>query len=211
MSMSKKIILAATGSLLALTATSALASGPVAVQPVPEVVYTAPVATAHNWAGGYGGLSFSRVSGGINENTTPGGVTPDMEGDNAFGVFAGYNWQSGNLVYGGELNYTHFATPFVGFPGSQQENVIELRARLGYAVNNVLIYGFVGAARSSIEDGGISASQNGVSYGLGAQMAFRNNMFAGLEVGRRDVSGDVPTGTVGTDIDTATLRVGFQF
>lgn len=209
MSMSKKIALAAAGSILALTATSALASGPVVVTP-PEVVYTAPVAAAHNWAGAYGGLSFSRVTGGVNENTG-GGVQPDLESDTGFGLFAGYNWQSGNLVYGGELNYTNFSTPFVGFPATTQENALELRARVGYAMDNVLLYGFVGGARSTVEGGGTSLTQNGVSYGLGAQMAFSNNMFAGLELARRDVSGSVGGATLGSDIDTVSLRVGFQF
>ena len=208
MSISKTLAFAAAGSMLALGATSAMASGPVTVAPQEPYIAPAP-APVRNWAGAYGGLSFSGVSGGLNENT--GGPLVDFESDTGLGLFAGYNWQSGNWVYGGELNYTNFSTPFVGFPTVTQNDSLELRARLGYSMNNVLVYGFVGAARSTLESPGLSVTQNGASYGLGAQMMFTDSMFGGLEVARRDVSGSALGNTVGSDIDTVSLRVGFQF
>ena len=88
---------------------------------------------------------------------------------------------------------------------------LELRARLGYALDNVLFYGFVGGARSDLDLAGTNYDMTGVSYGLGAQYLFSNGAFAGLELGRRDVSDTVAGNTVSADIDTVSLRAGFQF
>ena len=208
MSMNKTLAFAAAASVLALGATSALAAGPVTVAPV-EPVYTPAPAPVQDWAGAYGGLSFSGISGALTENT--GGALSDLDSDTGFGLFAGYNWQSGNLVYGGELSYTDFSAPYTAFPGSSQDNALELRARLGYAMDNVLFYGFVGGARSDLALAGTNYDMTGVSYGLGAQYLFSNGAFAGLELGRRDVSDTVAGNTVSADIDTVSLHAGFQF
>ena len=134
----------------------------------------------------------------------------EIDSDTGVGVFAGYNWQRGNLVYGGEGSYIRFEAPYVGFPANFQNDSIEIRGRIGYALNNVLLYGFVGGARTNLSAPGISVNQSGATYGLGAQMMFGSSMFAGLEVARRDVSGTGGT-TLDTTLDTVSLRVGFQF
>jgi opacity protein-like surface antigen len=115
------------------------------------------------------------------------------------------------MVFGAELAYTSFNTPYVGFPNSLQENALELRARAGYAFDRVMVYGFVGAARSTLTDVGVEVRQTGVSYGLGMQALVTQSMFVGVELARRDVSGDALGFTVGSDIDTVSLRAGFQF
>lgn len=193
---------------LGLGAGASFASGPVTVTP-PDI-YVAPPPPVRDWAGFYGGLSYSGISGEIDENTG-GGVFPAMVDTSGAGVFVGYNWQRGNLVFGGELNYTNFETPFVGFPASFQQNATELRARAGYAMDNVLLYGFVGAAQSRINDGGIIFDQTGISYGIGGQFMVRGGAFVGLELARRDVSGSNGGATLGSIIDTVSLRVGYQF
>lgn len=209
MSFSRKVAFVSAVSVAALTAGAAFASGPTVVaDPVVHVHTPAPV--VRDWGGFYAGLSYSAIGGQINENTG-GGVFPDLDSDKGVGVFVGYNWQRGNFVFGGELSYINFETPFVGFPASFQQNVTELRARAGYAVNNTLLYGFIGGARSDLDDVGTSYSQSGFSYGIGAQVMFRGGMFAGLELARRDVSGTTGGVTLGTDIDTVSLRLGFQF
>ncbi len=187
---------------------AALASGPVPYVE-PQVVTVAPQVQAYSWAGFYGGLSYSRVTGGVTANTA--GPLPDFVGDNGAGAFVGYNWQSGGFVFGGELSYIDFTTPLVGFPAASQQNALELRARAGYAFDRVMVYGFVGAARSRIVEGAVTLNQTGVSYGLGVQALVTRNMFVGLELARRDVEGTALGQTVSSDIDTVSLRVGFQF
>lgn len=207
--MSKFALLAA-ASMMAVSAHggSAFAGGQV-VMPEPEVYVPEP-APSRVWHGLYGGLSASAISGRITNNDA--GPTPDLEDDNGLGVFAGYNFQRGNFVFGGELSYIDFDTPYVGFPNSFQQNALELRARAGYARNNALFYGLIGAARSDLNDLGTEISQSGVSYGLGAQVMFRGGLFGGIELVRRDVSGSIPAGgNIDSQIDTLTARIGFQF
>lgn len=188
-----------------MPASAALASGPVAPPP-PEVVYTAP-APVFSWEGAYGGLSYSAISGAITQ--APGG-TPDMENATGFGVFAGYNWQHGHLVFGPEVSYISFEAGYPPFV-NRQRNALELRARAGYAVDNVLFYGFVGAARSELFGGGVWNSENGVSFGLGVQAHVGHNVFVGLEAGRRNLSFVSGGTTIRNHIDTITLRLGYQF
>jgi len=210
MALTSTITRVTAASVLALGfgAGTAFASGPVTVTP-PEI-YVAPPPPVRDWGGFYGGLSYSGISGEINENTG-GGVFPAMVDTSGAGVFVGYNWQRGNLVFGGELSYTDFETPFVGYPASFQQNATELRARAGYAMDNVLLYGFVGAAQSRVNDVGLIYDQTGISYGIGGQFMVRGGAFVGLELARRDVSGTTGGVTLGSYIDTVSLRVGYQF
>ena len=189
-----------------LTAGSAFASGPVTVVP-PEIVYTQP-APAFDWAGAYGGLSYSAITSEVTVNATPPSFNMPSEG--AAGVFFGYNWQRGNFVYGGEVNYSAFEGLYTGTVNTQRDS-LELRARVGYAMDRVLVYGFVGAAQSTITSPGIGYRQNGYSFGVGVQAHVGRNVFVGVEASRRDVSGAVPAGTAASLIDALSLRVGYQF
>jgi len=188
----------------------ALASGPVTiVEQQPVTIAPARPAPTLSWEGFYAGLNYARVTGDGTETTTS--TSADFESDNGFGVFAGYNWQRGNFVFGGELAYNDFTLPVVGFPGVEVENSLELRARAGYAFDRVMVYGFVGAARSDANIFADSISMTGYSYGIGAQALVTRNMFVGLELARRDIDGTYGAFEADAKIDTVSLRVGFQF
>lgn len=188
-----------------LAAGAALASGPIAPLP-PEIVYTAP-APAFDWAGFYGGLSYSAISGAVTQ--APGG-TPDMTDTSGAGAFVGYNWQRGNVVFGPELSYISFESGYPPFV-NRQRNALELRARAGYAMDNVLFYGFVGAARSEFFGGGIWNDETGISFGLGLQAHVGRNVFVGVEAARRNMNFTTGGSQIENYIDTITLRLGYQF
>lgn len=196
----------AAAAVVAFGTGTAHASGPVHVDP-PEIIYTPP-APVRDWAGAYGGLSFSSVSGETLEN---GATLFPLDSTSGLGIFGGYNWQSGNFVFGGELSYIDFEADYTGVPGATQSNSLEVRARAGYAMNNVLLYGFVGAGRSTTENAVATADLSGAVYGLGAQVMFGSNMFGGLELARRDYSGPFNGANEESTIDTISLRIGFQF
>ena len=184
----------------------ALASGPVEVTPEPIVVAPAPAVT--DWSGFYGGLSYSAIGGQITR--TPAPLTAPIIGTAGPGIFMGYNVQRGHFVYGGELNYMRFTGRFTGFVNTQ-DNSLELRLRGGYAVRNVLLYGFVGPARSSLFGLGINNNQSGYSYGLGIQAALPHNTFVGFELSQRVVSGPLGAFTIESTINAASLRFGYRF
>ncbi len=123
------------------------------------------------------------------------------------GLFAGYNWQTGsNIVLGleGDLEATSIsASKTFGFaiPGILPINGTaglsdklpwqgSLRARVGYAANNVLFYATGGLAFAQVDTkywtvGGASAPfssvKSGWTLGAGVEYAFNNNWTARAE------------------------------
>jgi outer membrane immunogenic protein len=100
--------------------------------------YAAPGPTGYNWIGPYLGGNLGYQRGRLsNSGANPSGIFG--------GVQAGVNWQSGQLVFGGEADLQmsavddrfaawKFSNPWFG----------TLRARAGIAFDNVLVYGTAG-------------------------------------------------------------------
>lgn len=103
--------------------------------------YTTPEPlSAYSWAGPYLGATLGYEWGGVdNSPTHPSGI--------AGGVEAGYNWQRGAFVFGGEtdiqlsgaddtLSPFEFSNPWFG----------TIRGRAGVTFNNVLVFGTAGVS-----------------------------------------------------------------
>jgi outer membrane immunogenic protein len=134
---------------------------------------------AFSWAGPYLGGNLGYAWGSVqNSATTPDGVFG--------GVQAGYNWQSGPLVFGleGDIQASaaddtfapwKFSNPWFG----------TVRGRLGYAFNNVLVYGTGGLAFGALraETFGLSESHTnaGWTVGVGAEFGIYQNWTAKVE------------------------------
>lgn len=134
---------------------------------------------AFSWAGPYLGGNLGYAWGSVqNSLTRPDGVFG--------GVQAGFNWQSGPLVFGLEgdiqanaANDTFaawkFSNPWFG----------TVRGRIGYAFNNVLVYGTGGVAFGKLraETFGLSESHTsaGWTVGVGAEVGIYQNWTAKVE------------------------------
>ncbi|WP_334192707.1 outer membrane protein [Pararhodobacter sp.] len=208
-----KTILAAAA--LGFAATSALASGPVAPPPyVPPV--TVPTASAYDWSGAYAGLG---VTYGRMQFDTNGAIPsyPDADGWGLSGI-AGYNWQSGNLVFGGEV-VADFSNREgmndCGAPGnnctSAVENQASIRGRVGYAMDRSLMFMTVGYGRDERGAagtlGGGSAVYSGPMLGVGYEQA----LGSGAWTMRGDLEhyfyGDEQINGIATNGDTSILRL----
>jgi outer membrane immunogenic protein len=170
----KKIILAMT---IAIMAASAAAAADLPRGQTP--FYSPAPASQYNWGGGYAGLNVGYEWGKVNTI----GVSPSgMEG----GLQAGYNWQSGQFVFGAETDIQisaaddtfapyKFTNPWFG----------TLRGRAGVAMNNILIYGTLGLAYGGIkgERSGLTESKTHVGWagGLGMEVGFTPNWSAKVE------------------------------
>ena len=135
-----------------------------------------------NWSGfyvggdlGYGGSRFKSTISQPGEDKTAKGFVG--------GVHAGYNWQMGSLVLGGEVDFSatgistnisdnHFKTDVLA----------SLRGRLGFAFNQILIYGTggVGVAHGKVYSSDSSTSNKRFNkvrpvLGAGAEYALNNN------------------------------------
>ena len=134
---------------------------------------------AYSWAGPYLGANLGYNWGSVDNNpTNPSGVLG--------GVQAGYNWQSGPLVFGveGDLQANgaddtfapwKFSNPWFG----------TVRGRVGYAFNNIMFYGTGGLAFGELrgETFGLSESHTtaGWTAGVGAEFGITQHWTAKIE------------------------------
>lgn len=164
------------------------------------------------WSGFYGGISVSKYSGDI--TLLSGGAVinqADMVSETVGGAFAGYNWQKGNWVFGGELAYSNPNQAVSGFPGATLEDVFDVKARVGYATGNALFYGVIGRSWSTFSEALISIDQSGMNYGIGVDYALGKHTILGLEYLNRDLSGGNLASTIKSDADSISVRLGWKF
>jgi outer membrane immunogenic protein len=158
-----------------------IAAGAAAAADLPRSYYTAPAPlSAYSWTGPYlGGNLGYEWAATSNNPTRPSGF--------AGGVQGGYNWQSGQLVLGGEADLQisgandtfapwKFSNPWFG----------TVRGRAGYAVNNILIYGTAGIALGELQAqsfGLVSENHTNVGWtaGAGVEAGFAPNWSAKVE------------------------------
>jgi outer membrane immunogenic protein len=205
------------------------------------------IAPMYDWSGAYIG-----VNGGWGSShncwdfTTPAGAFVASEGchnanGGTVGGQIGYRWQSNAMVYGIEAqgnwadltgsNISNFAPAF-----TNQSNVTALplfTGQIGYAWDNVLLYGKGGAAMAdshydsfATAGGGLAASSGdqvrwGGAVGAGLEYGITPNWTAGLEydhlfMGTKSVSFTAPAGFFGTDnirqdVDLVTVRVNYRW
>lgn len=150
---SKRRSLASTSTLAIL---AALGVGVSAANAADMPVKYAAATPVPSWTGFYLGAN---VGGYFSNGTTtalagPAITTFSLSNQNVgFGIHGGYNFQSANVVYGVEADYVMFSTSGAlaggdGNPLTQDRltGLGSIRGRLGFAVDNILIYGTAGGA-----------------------------------------------------------------
>jgi outer membrane immunogenic protein len=199
--------------LAALTAAPGFAGGPTVIAEDPAPAAALTPAAVHDWSGAYVGLSYGTATGEVQFD--PGSFS-ELEDGSVAGAHAGYLFQRGAFVYGGEVAYGTISDMlYPGFgAGSGVDRVLDLKAKAAYAANRALFYGVVGYSQSTLYvDGGVW-EMDGVSVGAGVDFAMTERVTLGLEYLSRDVSA-LPTGgginEANTTINTLSLRVGLSF
>lgn len=188
-----KVALAAI--LMAGAAVPAVA-GTIAPMPVDPVVpgpRYSPAPAAAYWEGAYAGFTMGYNFRGRDEvqlAPAPPGVIGTMRARGAMlGAQIGHNWQSGAMVYGveGGLNLTRTRASVSSGTASASMRInpfADLRGRVGYAVNDGLIYAVgglsAGRIRYAASDGvtsDINSTYNAVGYsvGVGYEQQIGNN------------------------------------
>ena len=199
-------------SLLVLSLTLAHAGGPVVVAASPVVMATAPVAS-YDWSGPYLGLGYGSTSADVNFSSTG---PFDFDSGSVASIYAGYLFQRGSIVYGGELSYGAVSkTGIVGSLDNEIDRVTDLKGRLGYAMDRFQVYGVVGYSMARYVEPGFSEFKvDGFAYGIGAEYAISTNASIGIDYLARNLSGDssaVPGTTGDFDLNTVSLRPSFRF
>lgn len=202
--MKRSILAAAAVILLAGTASAAdLPRGPVPY-------YSPATAAGYNWVGFYAGLNLGYEWGKVsNSSGSPAGI--------AGGGQAGYNWQNGHFVFGGETDLQlsaaddtfapwKFSNPWFG----------TLRARAGYAMNNILFYGTGGLAYGDLKGELNSLTETktefGWTLGAGMEVGLTPNWTAKVEYLYMDL-GSRSFSITGTDngFSASVLRLGVNY
>ncbi len=198
--------------------TSAAIAGSV-VAPVIVDVEPIAVAAGPDWSGLYLGATYGRGVGGdmAYDYEGSGSEFDSLESSNSYGAFVGYNMQNNNLVYGGEVAYSAVDVPGFGPTCCTPDTFnyfVDGKARVGYAMNSVLVYGFVGYSMSNFEfESGTNFDVSGMNYGAGVDMMVGEKMFVGAEYIARNLSGETGhlTETQTTNIQAFQVRAGWKF
>jgi outer membrane immunogenic protein len=174
--------------------------------------YTAPAPlSAYSWTGLYLGGNLGHEWGTTSNNPTrPSGFAGGAQG--------GYNWQTGQLVFGGEADIQlsgandtfapwKFSNPWFG----------TLRGRAGFAVNNFLIYGTAGVAfgELSAETIGLQSESHtnvGWTAGVGVEAGIAANWSAKVEYLFVDLASNT-YGLTGTSnaLSASLFRMGVNY
>jgi len=162
--------------LLTTTALIALGMAPARAADMAARPYTKAPAAAiaiNNWTGFYIGA----MGGYAQQNSSNVGLLGEMSGGFAGGTL-GYNWQSGPLVLGIEADaaWADVGASLDGVISSRIRDMGTVRGRVGYAFDQVLIYGTGGYAwadnRLTILAVPDSKVHSGWTVGAGVEVMF---------------------------------------
>ncbi len=201
---------------------------------LPTTTITAPQNTANDWSGFYIGAFAAYGTAGINhdyDNNVLFGYSADgISG----GVQAGYNFQSGNMVYGIEADWylggetgsglcDSGTTPACGGTGSQPtftlDRTVGVKGRIGVVKGDMLFFGSAGWSQASItvtdtlQPATVSATHQGFTVGAGLEWMMNNGVIISAEY-QYGVYGPVSYPLVTTpdtiDFTTGAVRVGVK-
>ncbi len=167
---------------------------PVAPPPTAPAAYVPAIIPVYNWGGVYGGINggwdfgaayWSAPGNSSDSSAATGGIV---------GGTLGANWQTDAFVFGleGDFDYSNISTSTASNVCAASANcqagnswMSTMRARLGYADDQLLFYGTAGAAFGNIR---MSASgvtntttRAGWTAGAGVEFAFTDNWTGRLE------------------------------
>jgi len=186
---------------------TAFAGGPAAPAPEPYVeapVVITPTQADGDWGGFYAG---GQLGWG---NVTSNGA--GLDGNDAIGgIHAGYRYDLGRAVLGGELDYNLANIELgTGLVDTSLDSVARLKLLAGYDLGRALVYVAGGAAYAEASLGGVSASGDGYFAGVGVDYKLTETVNLGAELlGHRFDDFD---GT-GVDLEAVTLqaKVAYRF
>ncbi|TJV00334.1 MAG: porin family protein [Mesorhizobium sp.] len=171
--------------LLATTVLMGLSGGAYAA----DAIVSEPIAASFDWTGAYIGVNAGGGFGKFKYDPNFGTGLDLTASGFLGGVQAGYNWQSGQMVYGVEADFQGSAVKAsisgIGGPGTALETKIDwfgtVRARIGYTpVDRFLVYGTGGFAyghdKTTFGAGGdFSKTKTGWTVGAGVEYAINTN------------------------------------
>jgi outer membrane immunogenic protein len=193
--------------IAAVITTSVATAADISRNPYP---YAAPAYAGYSWVGPYLGLTLGTQWGLVTHSSAkPFGVEGGIEG--------GYNWQTGQFVYGieGDLQLSSAHDTFAGYQ-FQNPWFGTVRGRGGIALNNILFYGTLGLAygRGQVTLGNLTENNlhTGLAAGAGLEVGLTQNWSAKAEYLYIDF-GSETYGVIGTGnaLTNSVARLGVNY
>ncbi len=185
----------ASAAILASTAFAGTAFAGSLAEPMVEPVMTMPAPVVNmggDWTGFYTGLQL-----GFADADGPGA----LDGDNGtYGFHAGYDYDFGRFVLGGELDYDETDID-LNNGAATVDSVARAKLKAGYDLGQTLIYATGGYARADTSLG----DEDGAFYGIGATYRITDRYSVGAELLEHRFN-DVG-GVAGSDLDATTFTV----
>jgi outer membrane immunogenic protein len=198
-SIMKHTLKLASAAVLVSTAFAGSAFAGSLAEPIVEPVMTAPVmapSLGGDWTGFYTGLQL-----GYADADGPGA----LDGDNGtYGFHAGYDYDFGRFVLGGELDYDKTDIDLDN-GAANIDSVARAKIKGGYDVGNTLLYATGGYANADTSVG----SEDGAFYGVGMTYKVTEQYTLGAELLQHRFN-DIG-GTAGADLDATTFNVRGSF
>lgn len=169
-------------------------------EPMVEPVMTVPVVAPDmggDWTGFYTGLQL-----GYGDADGPGALDGN---DSMYGFHAGYDYDFGKFVLGGEIDYDKTDIDLGG--AANIDSVARAKIKGGYDFGNSLVYATGGYARADTSGG----DEDGAFYGIGMTYKVSEQYSVGAELLEHQFN-DIGN-TAGNDLDvtTFTLRGSYRF
>ncbi|MBF9035523.1 outer membrane beta-barrel protein [Rhodobacterales bacterium HKCCE2091] len=143
---------------------------------------------ADAFAGFYGGVELGYNSADYGNSM----ITVDLGSAPNAGLFFGYNHALGsNWIVGAEFDYmTEARFGNVGGGGTDiiLQDTLGISGRAGYVFGDMMAYGTVGYMNTELaNNSGSYINADGITYGLGLEWMFQENMSARIEYERMDL------------------------
>lgn len=191
--------------VLAAFAAPAAYAGNIEPAPVEPTIAPAPAPafTGRDWTGGYAGAQL-----GYGDLNTSGAA--DLDGDGLIGgLHAGYDFDLGDWVLGGAIDYDASDIELSNNAGDLNE-VLRVKFRGGYDLGDTLIYGTTGLAWADADVGGSSFDDQGYFVGFGAERFVTDNVTIGGELLYHEFD-DFDDTDVDIEATTIQARVSWRF
>lgn len=175
------------------------------LSPTPTAPPPSPVYTGGNWTGFYAGAQIGNLDAD-GENGLA-GIGGD---DTSYGLHAGYNYDFGAWVVGGEIDYDDANVDLdqAGVAtGNSIDSVTRAKLRGGYDFGRTLVYGTVGVADVDTSLG----DDTGDFYGVGVSYKATEQVIISGEYLKHSFSDLGGAAGLDADADTFTVRASWQF
>ena len=179
-------------------------SDPILV-PAPTQVAPVMVPVGQDWSGFYAGGSLGYAS--VDDDA--GTFADDFDGA-TYGVHAGYDYDLGSFIIGGEVELSGFDVADSN-TATEVDSVTRLKVRAGYDAGLFMPYVAAGVAQLNTSGAPLGdVDDTGSFYGLGLDYRMTDTIRVGGEVLQHDF-GDYAGSGIDADALTTSVRVSYDF